>query len=451
MSADWYRGLHLIRKLEVTNLEVDTIEHNAFHSFKSVRLLLLENISLVHVKTGAFNGMLSLMSLRLKSMHIKHFEPRILAPCENLQYLTITNMKDTPLVVDLLTGSGNMTHLEEVFIYDNEIFDTITAKTFTGLKVVSSLHLPKNQIISLPNDAFKSISNTIVYLNLEGNKLKVLSANIFFSVLDGDEKYKKILLAKNPWHCDCKLIPLKYLMTTNRLIFDDNATCYTPLVWRNKPIKTAEFCIHSTNPPTQVVPQVERIWLKCRQDDSIVSIVNRSMERIRINKGLYNKITILIEKFLPESVLIVLQNVDLKALQMLACYPLFANRNNAKSSARMFSIDIDQQLDSQKTYLVCTMNSKATTITPLNCVTFHTFDEEINEDFGLWLLQKHMFMAILLFLVVCFAIFLFGILLVYAVSKKYPLLFIKPPLFLLTNDRCNIQSDERINGFNERQ
>lgn len=418
MNGNWFDGPEFVKRLDIINSNISIIESDAFRGFKKVTQLQLINIPLDKIETGAFNELIFLEILHLTGLKLKRFEPLILQPCSNLKYFSLEGLDDKsdPIIIDGLTGTGNIASLTEVFITDNNICDTITQKTFVGLTAVSTLFLLRNNIVSIGTDAFKPISKTLMYLNLEYNHLRVLSSNIFFPLLvNANINYKTILLANNLWHCDCKLIPLKGLMKINSRAFSDDPKCSSPGNFREQSIRESTFCSNPTNTTDSTPsPSEQNVYLKCNQyDNSSVALLKGSPARIRIYK-FNDKITITIENYNRQSVLVVFESMQFGVLKTVNCFKLYEN------TGYKIKMTLEMETEYQKTYMICLMNTISNTISPFDCFSYSTYAEDGDDMKLTWLPQRLTYTIIVSFIIAICSALIFGIVIVYVTMKNCP-------------------------------
>lgn len=415
MNADWYNGSTLVKRLSISDAQIEIIASNAFRSFGKVADLQLINLPLDRIENGAFNELSYLEFLYFRKLKLRTFEPFLLQPCRNLKYFTLEDSDDRfqAITVDGLLGTGNLTSLTEIYLYDNYIHDTITQNTFLGLKAVSALFLPRNKIISIGSNAFKPIASTLFHLNLEGNNLKVLSSVDFFHLLlDSNVNYKSVQLANNPWHCDCKLISLKDIMLMNGQVFSDEPTCYTPNSLHGKSLKTSTFCSELTNSTNsnQTLPY-QKVNLKCNPFGSIVTVLREYSARIR-TYNFKGKLTIIVENYTRHSVLVVFKSINDRMVKVASCFKL------DETNALKVKMVLENEIEYYKTYMICVIRTISNSVTPFNCVSYHTHNKNNEKADLTWLSERLKFSIAATFLIANLTALVFGILTAYVAMKK---------------------------------
>uniref|UniRef100_A0A8C4SPD1 LRRCT domain-containing protein n=1 Tax=Erpetoichthys calabaricus TaxID=27687 RepID=A0A8C4SPD1_ERPCA len=122
---------------------------------------------------------------------------------------------------------------------DTEHFDlsrnnlsVIPQQAFTSLMTrLRRLYLQHNNLVVLSNGVFSTLQQLEV-LNLEGNQINSIDVE-YKTFLSIHTFGTHILLADNPWQCDCDLQRVfRKLLSVQRLVFDDyvNLTCKEPAV-----------------------------------------------------------------------------------------------------------------------------------------------------------------------------------------------------------------------------
>lgn len=242
---------------------------NAFAAtlFQGIELLTIDNIYTRLIRSDVFAHVTNLMHFTITRSNILKFESGSMdglgQTLRRFEYDSLQGPRD---LVDM-TGNSTMVRLAEVVIFVN-LADTINQTTFAGLTFVNTLTLARCQITSIGANSFDSIAKTIRKLDLSNNQLITLPDNIFEQI-GNSALDRAILLERNLWHCDCRLIPLARLLIIRNLITEFE--CNTPSCLESSPMDNIEYCVQNdSNPcrPTMGETANDGVWI--RDEDKLM-------------------------------------------------------------------------------------------------------------------------------------------------------------------------------------
>lgn len=367
-----------------------------------------------------------------------------------LHILEIKSSSRAKIAVDGATGTSPLQNLEIVTIRGNNLGDTITEKTFTGLVQVRILDLSRNRITSIGPNSFDAIAKTLNMLNLRHNRLRKLVGDIFASVfLQADMMLLQISLEYNWWHCDCDLQPMQNILRQYPTTFTGFARCDTPIPLRNSPIQHVKLCDHNnhttttssttetissstaittTDPPattTTKPPKDQLITLKCmkyfiQNFRTYVSVGLQKQDKvIRLRKTFDKDHSVIIKDF-PEDYILLWYEKASQSNQGVNHNSVNCFLNTNRS--RTHNINMGSSWRKNKVHTFCMKPKNSLTMTPLNCVSFDTLEKP---DFSakMWMPKSFRFTAIVLMIVASILAVLMGIGIVVLLARKYPTLF----------------------------
>ncbi|KAJ6641951.1 Chondroadherin [Pseudolycoriella hygida] len=365
----WFR-MDSVRKVEV----------NAFNSnaLKNLKILTLVACKLDEIKNGTFNGLESVELFVLKSASLSNVENGVLdvmsEKLKNFQ-LEQLNTKVNETSIDAFTGSQTMNSLETVNIAYN-LKPTLTQESFIGLRNVITLDLSGCQIESIGLGAFDPMSGSLKTLRLAGNRIKTLPEGIFDSLLSNTAIY----LQDNEWDCDCHLMHLKNLVTTNSNFFGP-FTCYTPAQFRDNLFTNATFCgcydstvttsstttYTNTSTTTTIEPEDPREFQQeCYEagetEQPKTVTIQKPIYTLSINETENGDVTLDVETPNGIFVLIWFSSADQET------YKTLGDEINCRIGTTR-STPIPDLME-HTTYTFCLMDSVAKTVSPLDCISY---------------------------------------------------------------------------------
>ena len=170
-------------------------------SVENIISLDVSNRNVTALKSGDFDDMTSLRTLKLNDNSLKKLPVNIFSDLTSLQYLYIGNNKIATLNASVFSGldqlaflymhnnnikklpSGIFRDLSSIYminLHTNRLVDIGTGR-FLGLSTLKQLYLQGNKIKSLSSTSFVGLEN-LTSLNLSGNILRKLDATAFESL-----------------------------------------------------------------------------------------------------------------------------------------------------------------------------------------------------------------------------------------------------------------------------
>lgn len=433
---------------------------NAFVSpaFAKLRDLTLKGFRVQFLRNGIFNGLPLLERIEIRSFDLQRFESNIFGMLNNLVSLMLIDCVKYSVLLDGATGTEFLEKLNIVAVVDSNIGSTITKQTFHGLVSIASLFLRNSRITVIGERSFDAISQTINHLDLSGNLLKTISPHLFDPLLTKyDLIFKQIRLNDNPWHCDCALAQLKQQTIKFYSAFKFSAVCNTPIALHNVSISAADLCVgqqtpsidHSTisittakvskttsgMPTTSTIYKTEPVEtttpvtlpghhfvkLKCSKFN-LATLANAFLQKqdkfIRLRQTFKKKLTISIKEFPADHVVIWFENDLTDTISTSNSINCISNSIGKRTQ----NIVLRPKVEANKLYRFCMMKKDTAEITPLNCVSFNTFERNKYES-EMWLSKRNSLMTIVALIGAYLISILFGIFLVYMLIRRYPILF----------------------------
>lgn len=179
------------------------------------------DISYVPIKQIAeldFTRLDSLEFLTLTNDNISHIETKAFEQLSNLETLNLSNNQISSLSDDIFM---KLTKLKNLNLRSNKL-NQITESVFSSLGGLELLDLQNNHIQHLTT--FIYAFNSLKMLDIRENKITYVPEVDVSRLLN----FEKVLLAKNPFWCSCKL---KGLIEAYRQVsthFDDQVECSAP-------------------------------------------------------------------------------------------------------------------------------------------------------------------------------------------------------------------------------
>ncbi|XP_035693565.1 toll-like receptor 3 [Branchiostoma floridae] len=242
-----------LKHLNISYSCVHDIQIGAFHNVSHLKVLNLEHNSLTVLQKFSFSALHSLEKLLLSHNNITNIDPESFHNLTNLQCLDLSHNKldiacthlkmfqdlqhleclDMSFTGDIWGSSKsncsqtlqNLTNLVSLKLSSCGI-GNIPANALENQKNLQYLDLSFNDLHSLPNDIFFTCNSTNLNVNLRGNHIGSLSAQVFSTLhpaleldLSGNDFFQigsstlmaiqnvsLINLSDNPFDCDCELV-----------------------------------------------------------------------------------------------------------------------------------------------------------------------------------------------------------------------------------------------------
>ena len=234
--------------------QIAVVECSTFAGAPYLRQLYLNNNNIWKLKNGAFDGIPLLEALFLSNNNISDISYDSFHKLSRLRYLYIDNNTISSIHEGTFMG---LTYLRHLSLAHNRLVH-IPPGTFDDLKDLRALKLSFNFITSISSlpplvklNHFDLYHNNLTTIT---NLTKVLGlADISKRDTRGDDHYREVYLAKNPFICSCELEPLqKWLQVYHDKIYGHhraNVTCLsqnqTFHLWR----QNSPLCPLKSTPP----------------------------------------------------------------------------------------------------------------------------------------------------------------------------------------------------------
>lgn len=403
--------------LSMHEMQLYSIERDAFHNkqFYNLKILKFSRMPIMNFLDGIFNGLHNLKILTLDHVLIHKFGPNVFKPLLSLQSVSIKYCDDHIINIDNLFGFDNLTKLQTVEIEYCNLKDTITNTTFAGLQNIRNLSLRYNQIEQIGLKSFDVPLKTLDMLSLNWNKLKFIPDNLF----ETDDQFQtnrklgaSIELINNPWHCDYKMENFRQFIRKYIHLKIDPIICKTPFKYSGVYlVKTDDLCnetnearpikgLIESKPINEVKFVEEHLSIDISHKDSISvqcklikhRIPYSNQQTVHLTKPFDNAVhpvqnkngkLILDSKYFPMNFSLIgfeesFNNTNKKASNC------FINNKDTKSK----KVIIKSELIPNVAFQFCWTENGTNLITPLNCMPFHWFVNE-DDDNDFWLKIEH--------------------------------------------------------------
>ena len=240
LKSDFFAGNYRLKSVNMTNCNLNSIQHEAFkqETVKNLRRLTLIKTQFVELDESAFEGLTQLESFVMLNTEswskfegegfLKHFSESLVAL--DIQQESLSDDLYDP--IKWLQGNA-MKSLKNVSLANNNFGGLVRQTTFSNLVSVEYLDLTNSGLSYLPSNAFDKIVKTLKFLNLSYNKLSLLAGEMLLQMPG-----MQLDLSFNIWQCSCdnkemlqiiqwNLVELQYLKRSN-------VRCYSPIEERDK-------------------------------------------------------------------------------------------------------------------------------------------------------------------------------------------------------------------------
>eukprot|EP00058_Branchiostoma_floridae_P025640 XP_002611130.1 hypothetical protein BRAFLDRAFT_88471 [Branchiostoma floridae] len=301
IQPDAFANLPGLRVLSLSHNKITKIKEDAFANLSGLRVLWLGKNKITTINPGIFANLPWLEKLHLWGNQITLIQEGTFVNLAQLQELDLSNnkitlippgafAKFTLLQVLLLTSNKitliqkgtfvNLTRLRKLSLYYNQI-TMIQPGAFANLPGLLELNLSRNKITKIKEDAFANLSG-LRELWLVNNKITTIKPGIFAKIPQLQKLYLTnnkmsaiaplafsllpcnldIHLDRNPWQCDCKMVPFR-LDSTEFPSFKDQIFCTEPANLRGQKLTDVSpedlVCAETT---TSVLPVDVQVTLK---------------------------------------------------------------------------------------------------------------------------------------------------------------------------------------------
>ncbi|XP_067291970.1 leucine-rich repeat and transmembrane domain-containing protein 2 [Pseudorasbora parva] len=217
--------------LNLSKNNFTTVEPGSFSNLSSLLYLDLSRNLLSTINPGCFSDFSSLLHLDLSRNLLSRLFSSSFSQLNNMEFLDISENLLVRLPVNLFSDLGS---LRELVLRDNRLKE-LNPDQFKGLTELRRLDLSLNGLISMPTHLLDGLQN-LVWLSLVGNKLRILQQ----TSLEPATALRQLLLDRNPWNCNCNLIPLKHWLEW--IIYTgghvDSANCSFPSNLHGKDLRS---------------------------------------------------------------------------------------------------------------------------------------------------------------------------------------------------------------------
>jgi len=200
-----------LKVIDLSNNGIKDVQGKLFHKITNIRRLILNHNDLSTV-SSMNRGRLFSSFVNLEELHLTN---AFTEQMDSKWYLT--DLKQVFL--------GSNSKIKKLHLEQNGIWDITNKDMFCDLPELMDLHLGDNQLSDV-NFSLDCIKN-LRYVDLEYNKIKNLK-NETLEKLDKVFQTRMIDLHRNPFTCDCHMIPLfNWLKVTKaRLVNKREMRCY---------------------------------------------------------------------------------------------------------------------------------------------------------------------------------------------------------------------------------
>lgn len=299
-------------------------------------------------------------------------------------------------------NSANLTNIEYVKIQYN--LDTIDNTSLVAIPFVKVLDLSDCYITSIGEHSFDNLGSNLQLLNLERNMLTSLPTGLFSQLhlnSDAGNVNLKIRLIDNLWHCDYLLAYVKHLLV-NYTNFDDDMLCVSPEEQNGTQIQNADLCtICTTSEPTNTTTQTT-----CTTTETTTALTEPEPEDddTEIPKkecvGSHNKVAILSQ---THDMLLSLRSAQIYVkldtyrsdmvliwfgTELITDDMLMYQQGEIIDCVANLSSEIAvNNLQEGVTYTFCLLDSADTTVSPLNCLSYH--HQEMQREYNsIWVYKR---------------------------------------------------------------
>ncbi|XP_078494372.1 leucine-rich repeat-containing protein 4-like isoform X2 [Ciona intestinalis] len=252
LQRNSFRQIPGLETLRLNGNHIRDIPRNAFYGLKKLRRLDLSTNRLTHIPTEAMAQLVSIQEISLRGnpiteivgyefiqiratlrsldvgelRHLKYLSNQALAGLDNLQALSMDScgLNDMPTVRPL-------TNIRTLNLANNRI-SVLDSNSLKGLRKLSNFHMEYGALATVANDAFNDLVSLEI-LNLSGNNLTSLPPTVFRYTT----RLTSLKLQRNPWLCNCDLLPLAGFLSDSTACTDGLCgTCRYPPTYRGLPL-----------------------------------------------------------------------------------------------------------------------------------------------------------------------------------------------------------------------
>ncbi len=190
LPPNLFRDSTSLNEIHIIDNTIQFIPNGLFNNLSSLGRLFLTGNRISAIDNDAFQGLSSLTELRLTDNEISRLPDGVFEDLSSLTSLWLVRNELSTLPADIFSGA---TGLQTLRLQENPDLQTIDADAFNGLGALTRLELNDGGLISLPEDVFEPLDESLIYLKLNGNNLTSLPEDIF----DGLTGLRTLFLQSN--------------------------------------------------------------------------------------------------------------------------------------------------------------------------------------------------------------------------------------------------------------
>lgn len=231
LTPEMFHSLKALEKLHLQKNSISGLQRGVFSSLKSLRVLKLHDNDLKRIVNGTFIGLDYLEELDLSGNCIKELADESLG---NLMSLKIINLSYNAIKT-VHEQTFSCTPLLKIMHINNNNLTTIPS--IRQLEFLQELDVSNNPIYHIYTQSF--VRNYMLQkINLSFCELTFFEKEI----LAGLKNLQMISLEGNPFHCNCRIQWLHYLLETKTELFSkaNQISCKTPQRLEGKTIKNVK-------------------------------------------------------------------------------------------------------------------------------------------------------------------------------------------------------------------
>ncbi|XP_059212876.1 leucine-rich alpha-2-glycoprotein-like [Centropristis striata] len=232
LPADLLQDVPLLNKLDLTGNQLVSLPANIF-SHESLRSLVLKNNRIEKADAEWFSGNSSVTWIDLSGNRLTSVASALLQKLPNLENLDLSDNNLQDLQADALQS---LHHLEILNLAGNNLI-SLNPTIFSHNLKLSQLFLQENRLRELPATLLQGLQHLELLL-LNQNQLQHLPPGL----LDQIKPSFRMILARNPWVCDEKIVYLWRWLTAHRdnIIFLEAVACSAPEALKHRQV--ASLC-----------------------------------------------------------------------------------------------------------------------------------------------------------------------------------------------------------------
>ncbi|XP_015912738.1 leucine-rich repeat neuronal protein 1 [Parasteatoda tepidariorum] len=230
---EWFKELPKLEELHLENNHISYINSGSFTALGNLRKLSLSGNKIRGVSDHAFDGLENLTSLYIEDNQLFKVPSTSLQATKNLKILKLGGN----FFPQLHTGDFVHLTLEEAFVENIADLTLIDRGAFWDLPYLKTLHLHHNTKLQfVDSHAFINVPNLRI-LSLHGSNLTAINRDVIKTFL----KPLQISLYDNPLLCDCNIKWIHEMLCSNasriEILNSDIMTCDQPSEFHKTPVK----------------------------------------------------------------------------------------------------------------------------------------------------------------------------------------------------------------------